>query len=181
MRIVGKTAVLASLLSALAAATTVVPLPVEKIAAVSTQVIEGTAGESWSQWNPQHTLIYTYTRFHVSRTLKGSAARTVVVRQLGGSAEGYTQHVAGVRYWRQGEQSVLFLHPSEGNDGTLSVTGLMQGNFAVYHTPTGATMVSNGMPGVSAYHPSTNAVSTYQGNVMRLEELVSRVQKAGLR
>lgn len=180
MKILGKTALLLCLISAVASGTTVVPLSVEKIAAASTQVIQGTARESWSQWNPQHTLIYTYTRFHVSRTLKGSAAQTVVVRQLGGSAEGYTQHVAGVRYWRQGEQSVLFLHPSEGNDGTLSVTGIMQGNFAVYHTAKGATMVSNGMPGVSAYQPSTNVVSTYQGNVMRLEELLSRVQKAGL-
>lgn len=181
MKTLLKTVFLVALISAIAAGTTVVPLSVEKIAAASAHVIEGTAGESWSQWNPQHTLIYTYTRFHVSRTLKGSVPPTVIVRQLGGSAEGYTQHVAGVRHWRQGEQSVLFLHPSEGNDGTLSVTGLMQGNFALYRAPSGAIMVTNGMPGVSAYQPSTNAVSAYQGNVMRLDELESRVQKGGQR
>ena len=89
-----------------------------------------------------------------------------------------TQKVAGVRHWRSGDQAVLFLRPSQESDGTLEVTGLMQGNFIVHKNATGETMVSNGVPDVSAYQASSNAVTQYRGSGMRLDELESRVRKA---
>jgi hypothetical protein len=165
-------------LTALLSATTIVPVSVERLTQESSHVVEGQATQSWSQWNPQHSLIFTYTRFQVARTLKGQAPATIVVKQPGGSAEGYTQKIAGVRHWRTGDQAVLFLRPSQEMDGTLEVTGLMQGNFLVHKSDTGETMVSNGVPDVSAYQASSNAVTQYRGSGMRLDELESRVQKA---
>src|ERR1700674_5765152 len=100
-------------------ATTIVPVSVERLTGESSHVVEGQASQSWSQWNPQHSLIFTYTRFQVARTLKGQAPATIVVKQPGGSAEGYTQKIAGVRHWRAGDQAVLFLRPSQDMDGTL--------------------------------------------------------------
>ncbi len=82
-----------------------------------------------------------------------------MVRQIGGTVEGITQKVAGVRHWSPGEDAVLFLQPSPAADGTLVVTGLMQGNFLMRRTRAGHTYVS-------------------RGNIMRLEELESRIQKA---
>ena len=112
-------------------ATTVTPMSIERLTHASTHVLVGQAGETWSEWNPQHTQIFTYTRFSVTKTLKGTASGTVVVKQMGGSAGGYEQKVAGVRLLRAGEQAVLFVHPSQAADGTVVVTGLMQGNFRI--------------------------------------------------
>jgi hypothetical protein len=159
-------------------ATTVVPMGVENLSHVSTHIVEGRALESISQWNPEHTLILTYTRFAVSRTLKGQAPGTIMVRQLGGTVDGVTQKVSGVRHWRPGEEAVLFLQPSSIADGALVVTGLMQGNFLMRRTAEGQTLVSNDMPEVSQYQASSAKVARFRGNTMRLEELESRIQKA---
>ena len=169
---------LASLfLTAWLSATTIVPVSVERLTRESSHIVEGQASESWSQWNPQHSLIFTYTRFQVARALKGQAPVTIVVKQPGGSAEGYTQKIAGVRHWKAGDQAVLFLRPSQEMDGSLEVTGLMQGNFLVHKSDTGEIIVSNGVPDVSAYQASSNAVTQYRGSGMRLDELESRIRK----
>jgi hypothetical protein len=158
--------------------TTVVPLSVERLTQISTHVVEGRATESWSQWNPAHTVISTYTKFQVLRTLKGQAPEVVVVRQLGGRVEGINQRVAGVRAWRTGEQAVLFLRPDSLPNGGYVVTGLMQGNFLVRRDAKGEIQVSNSMSGVSSYQAATGQISDYKGREMRLQDLESRVQKA---
>ena len=159
-----------------ASATTIIPASIERLTTESSHVVEATAVGAWSQWNPQRSLIFTYTRFRISRSLKGQAPATIVVKQIGGSAEGYTQKVAGVRHWQTGEQAVLFLRPSQSRDGTLEVTGLMQGNFRMKASPTGIE-VSNGVAGVTAYDVSSQVTTSYRGGGMRLEELESRVKK----
>jgi hypothetical protein len=162
-------------------ATTVIPVSVEQLTKDSSRVLEAVAAESWSRWNPQHTFIYTYTRFQVTVSLKGTPPSTVIVKQLGGSAEGYTQKVAGVRGWSPGEQAVLFLRPSPEADGAFEVTGLTQGNFRVRTSSTGETLVSNGAPGASSYQASSGAVTTFRASGMRLQELESRVRRAAER
>ena len=166
------------LFTAFLSATTIVPVSVERLAQESTYVVEATALERWSQWSPQHTLIFTYTKFKVSRALKGRSPETIIVKQIGGSAEGYTQKVAGVRHWQPGEEAVLFLQPSNSADGTLEITGLMQGNFLVERSATGEPVVSNGVPEVSTIQPGSSSIGTYHGSKMRLQDLEARVQKA---
>jgi hypothetical protein len=164
--------------SGLLFATTVIPLGVESLTRMSTHVVEGKAVSSTSEWNADHTFIFTYTQFEVQKTLKGQAPNTVMVRQIGGTVDGITQKVAGVRHWSTGEEAVLFLQPSSTQDGALVVTGLMQGNFLMRHTPAGQTYVSNGMPEAFEYQAAAGEVTSYRGNTMRLEELESRIQKA---
>jgi len=166
---------------ALLFATTVIPMGVESLTRGSTHVLEAKAVSSTSQWNSDHTFIFTYTQFEVQKTLKGEAPNTVTVRQIGGTVDGITQKVAGVRHWRPGEEAVLFLQPSSMADGALVVTGLMQGNFLIRHTPAGHTYVSNGMPDAVEHQAAGGEVTSYQGNTMRLEELESRIQKAAVK
>src|SRR5690349_12729374 len=78
-------------------ATTVFPMSVERLTDISSDVVVAHALKSWSAWNAQHTIIITYTQFAVDNRLKGNAGSTVTVKTPGGSAEGYSQHVAGVR------------------------------------------------------------------------------------
>jgi hypothetical protein len=157
-------------------ATTVVPISVEELTARAQVVVEGHALEQWSQWDGAEHLIYTYTRFAVTSRLKGAAADTVVVRQMGGSAGGYTQIVSGVRQWQIGDQAVLFLRPSVANDGSLAVVGLMQGNFRISRDRSGVATVSNGMPSVS--FASGGQISAFSGSRMSLTELEQRVRRA---
>jgi hypothetical protein len=164
------------LFAVVAAATTVKPMSIEELTAASSTVVVGQAAESWSTWNVQHTLIYTFTRFRVSRAMKGSPDQSILVKQLGGSAGGYTQKVAGVHAMRSGDNAVLFLRPSEAKDGTMVIVGLMQGNFRVERdAKTGTTVVNNGVADVHASMP--NATADYHGSKMTLKQLEARVRK----
>ena len=165
-----------ALLTTITSATTIIPVSVERLASESSHVVEGRVISTESKWNSQHTLIFTYTKFQVVKTLKGSPQPSFMVKQIGGSAEGYTQKVAGVRYGKPAEQSVLFLRPSATQDGTFEITGLMQGNFTIRKAASGESLVSNGVPGVSAYQQGSTG--EYSGTHMRLEDLETRVQKA---
>jgi hypothetical protein len=159
-------------------ATTIIPMSVEKLTANSTDVVEARAIDARSAWDAGRTMIYTYTRFEVRQSLKGTAPNVITVKQMGGHAEGYTQKVSGVRHWRPGDEAVLFLQPSRANDGTLIVTGLVQGNFQMVRQPSGAVMVSNGVPDVSAVEQRANTPQEYRGAKMSIQDLEQRVRKA---
>ena len=159
-------------------ATTVIPMSVEQLTRASTHVVDATAVNSSAQWNPEHTLIFTYTRFSVGQSLKGQLPQTIVVRQLGGTVDGITQKVAGVMHWLPGQEAVLFLKPSSTGDGAMVVTGLMQGNFLVKRSANGEVSVTNGMPEVREHRAASGEVAGSVGNVMRLDELESRIRKA---
>lgn len=170
----------ALLMAATLWATTVVPMSVEELTAASSDVVYGRAGSSHSAWDADHRLIYTYTTFSVVRTMKGASSGTVVVKQIGGSADGYTQKVAGVRRWTAGEEAVLFLRDS-GEPGARTVTGLFQGDFSVKKSATGETVVSNGVPNVSSFNPRSHSLSQYRGTQLTMQELENRVKGATAR
>ena len=161
-------------------ATTIVPMSVEELTQASTHVVVAQALESRTEWNADKTIIFTITTFQVSESLKGQAARTLAVRQMGGRTTHYEQKVAGVRHWQPGDQSVLFLRPSVAGDGTMAVVGLMQGDFRVIQAADqpGERVVSNGVASVHAYDPSKRSSSEFSGTRMTLNDLKSRVRKA---
>ncbi len=164
------------LCAAAASATTVVPMSLEELTHAASDVVEAHALHSWTSWNAQHTLIYTYTTFQVSRALKGHAAGAITVKQVGGTADGYTQKVAGVRQFQEGEDALLFLRPSAAADGSLVVVGLMQGNFRVSRLASGETLVSNGISGANQY--DRGRVESYSGTSMRLEDAEARITRS---
>lgn len=157
-------------------ATSIVPMTIEQLTTAAQTVVEGRALEQWSQWDTSEHLIYTYTPFAVSSRLKGSSPQTIVVRQMGGSAGGYTQIVSGVRHWQPGDEAVLFLRPSVANDGSLAVVGLMQGNFRVVRAADGSVTAGNGVPAVSIL--KDGAAATFTGSRMPLAELEQRVRRS---
>ena len=175
------TAIAIVLISSLASmGTTIVPMSVERLTEASAHVVVVEAADSWTEWNADQTMVFTVTRFHVSENLKGEAGPTITVRQMGGRTAHYEQKVAGVRHWQTGDQAVLFLRPSEAGDGSLVVTGLMQGDFRVFHAADQSreAMVSNGVSGVHSYDPAGKTLSEYSGARMSLLDLKSRVKRA---
>jgi hypothetical protein len=157
-------------------ATTVRPVSLETMTSQATLVAEGKAISSQSQWNPSHTLIVTYTRFRISRVLKGGAASEVTIRQPGGSAGVYRDVVHGVRYLKPGEEAALLLKASGDPDGSMIVVGLMQGMFRMQREASGAVFVSNGMAAVEATGPG-GASTSFQGTRIPLSEFEARVTR----
>src|SRR5438067_422572 len=151
--------------------TTVIPMSVERLTQASTHVVVGQAISSRSEWNQQHTQIFTYTRFRIARSLKGKAPAEIVVKQMGGRAGGYEQKVAGVRQLNANEQAVLFVHPSQAADGSVVITGLMQGDFRIVASQKGEAVVSNEALGVQQPSASTSSVEHYAGEGMPLSTL----------
>src|SRR5437763_14541003 len=148
-----------ALLASLAAATSLRPIPVEQLAQRSQLIVEARALTSYARWNPQHTLIFTYTEFRPLRTLKGALAAPLIVKQLGGSAGGYTQHVAGVRRWQPGEEAALRLRPSAAADGGMTVAGLSQGDCRIHRFAGSPARATHGVPALSSSPPGTTRQS----------------------
>ncbi len=164
--------------AASASATTIIPLSLDQLAGKSTTIVRAQATQTWSAWNPQHTVIYTYTKFQVVKSLKGASEQTITVKQIGGRVGNTMQRVSGVRHFTVGEEDVLFLQPSQDYDGTLIVTGLVQGSFQLYRSANGKIMASNGVPEVSAVTVGSGAITTYRGSAMTVDQLESRIRKA---
>lgn len=176
MKFAVKLLILAVAMVGFAKATTIIPMTVEALTRDASLVVEARATDAWTDWNADRTVIYTYTRFSVSRNLKGSASH-IVVKQAGGVKDGLKQILFGVRHFQVGENAVLFLRPSEARDGTLVVVGLMQGNFRVLRSATGQTLVTNGVPDVHAV-TSNGKITAFSGSNLTLQQLESRVLKA---
>lgn len=157
-------------------ATTVRPVSIENMASRASLVAEGRAVSSWSQWNAAHTMIVTYTRFQVSRVLKGAAAREITIRQPGGTAGVYRDVISGVRYLKPGQEAALFLKQSGDGDGSMTVVGLMQGMFRIEREASGAAFVSNSTSGVEVKGDG-GAVSSFQGARIPLSEFEARVAR----
>jgi len=156
-------------------ATTVRAMSLEELATQATHVIQGKAVESWTEWTPDRTMLYTYTRFDVSKSLKGTPGRQVVVRQMGGTDGRITQKVFGVRHFITGEQALLFLRPSSNRKGMV-VVGLMQGNFRVAKSRSGEWIATNGVPGVTLFR--NGSTNEFNGTVIKLAALEARVKQA---
>ena len=173
---VARVALALALVATSAGATTIIPMSVEELAQKAESIVEARALDSRSEWNPQHTLIYTYTRFAISRTLKGLAAHTITVKQLGGSAGGYTQRISGVPQFQAGEEALLFLRSSVASDGTQVIVGLMQGHFNVFRDAAGETLVSNGIP--QATRPPRGELGEIRGTAIPLASMEQRIARA---
>jgi hypothetical protein len=173
------------LFSSIVWGTTVIPMTIEQLTAKSTDVVRAEVVASRSEWNAQHTTIWTTTLFRVLSTLKGSAPQEIEVRRPGGSAGGYTMKVAGVRSFQVGETAYLFLQ-SAGNNQYV-VTGLLQGDFRV-RSANGGMIADNGVlsgataqrddSDVHAFDPQTHQISAFAGSQISVHELEQRVRAA---
>lgn len=163
--------------------TTVIPMSIEELTAKSTDVVRVQVISSHSEWNAQHTTIWTTTRFRVLSALKGSAPQQIEVVRPGGNAGGYTMKVGGVRAWQVGETAYLFLQAAGNNQ--YVVTGLLQGDFRL-HRAKGTVIADNGVLGgaamqradgdVQALNPQTHQLSAFTGSQLSATELEQRVR-----
>jgi hypothetical protein len=105
--------------------------PFDQVAREATYVVRGSVIDTWAAWDDAHQVIYTYATLRVSRYFgERTGPDTLVVREVGGTVDGYTQEAIGFPAIRRGEQVVLFL--SEWDNSTdLRIHAYNQGKYLV--------------------------------------------------
>lgn len=108
-----------------------VELPFDQVASEASYIVRGTIGDSWSRWDDAHEVIYTYSVVRVNRYFGETAGPdTLVIREVGGTVDGYTQEAIGFPVLRNGEDVVLLL--SQWEDGAdYRIHAFNQGKYLV--------------------------------------------------
>jgi hypothetical protein len=158
-------------------ATSVIPMSVEQLTVSSSYIVRARALSSESAWDSEHAHIYTFTHFQPLESLKGTASSEIVVRQMGGRVGNIEQRVSGVRRWNAGDESVLFLRPSEVGNGVMAVVGLFQGNFAVKRVGATEAIASNGVPDAMQFDSASGSITHFRAAQITLSQLRQRVAR----
>jgi PKD repeat protein len=131
-----QTCICSMLFAAVASATTIVMPSDEALIAKSPLVVEGTVARTGPV--AIDSRIWTETVVNVQRTLKGSAAATVTIREIGGELDGRITKIFGTPQYAQGEEVLLFLTPTPRGD--YQTTDLFVGKFSADSTLDGHAM-----------------------------------------
>jgi hypothetical protein len=103
----------------------------DQVAREAEYVVRGQVVNTWAAWNDAHDVIYTYATVRVSRYFGEIAGPdTLVVREVGGTVDGYTMDAVGFPAIRRGEQVVLFLS-KWADSGDLRIHAYNQGKYLV--------------------------------------------------
>jgi len=114
------------------AASQFIELSFDQVAREARYVVRGNVTQTWSAWDEAHEVIFTYATVRVTRYFgETTGPDTLVVREVGGTVDGYTQEAIGFPAIRQGEEVVFFLAPWEDNGAEYRIHAYNQGKFLV--------------------------------------------------
>lgn len=127
-------------LAPLARAVSVVPPTFDELVAEADTVVRGVVTDVRAEEfdSAQGRGIRTVVTLRVERTLKGTAAETVTLIQLGGTSRGRTLRIAGLPQFTTGERQIVFV---AGNGRVFCP--FIGGAFGRFHVRTDATTGSD--------------------------------------
>jgi hypothetical protein len=108
-----------------------IELSFDAVARESALIVRGNVVDTWSAWDDAHEVIFTYATVRVNRYFgEMTGPDTLLVREVGGTVDGYTQEAIGFPAIRGGEDVVLLL--SNWEDSTdYRIHAFNQGKFLV--------------------------------------------------
>lgn len=113
-----------------AGASVILKMNTQQMTLLADQIVHGRVVRTKSEWDKNSRRIYTYTTLTVLESLKGKATyKEVIIRQLGGSANGIGMRVPGAAKFRLGEEVVVFLE--EKKKSIPQVMGMAYGKYTV--------------------------------------------------
>lgn len=113
------------------AASQFIDKPFDEVARESALIVRGTFGQTWSAWDDAHEVIYTYSTVRVGRYFgEATGPDTLVVREVGGTVDGYTMEAVGFPMIREGQDVVLLLAKWDGASD-YRIHAFNQGKFLV--------------------------------------------------
>jgi hypothetical protein len=156
--------------------------PFDQIARESDYIVRGTIENTWSAWDDAHEVIFTYATVRVSRYFGETAGPdTLVVREVGGTVDGYTQEAIGFPAIRRGEEVVLML--ARWDDGAeYRIHAYNQGKFLVRKQARGDILIEDpvkqgeGRATDRDHGPRTNVMDEVIG--LRIDEFEQMVDDA---
>lgn len=105
-------------------------LPFDQVVNESSYIVRGTIGQTWSAWDDAHEVIFTYATINVRRHFGQAGPATLMIREVGGTVDGYTQEAIGFPVLRAGEDVVLMLSQWE-DSADYRIHAFNQGKFLV--------------------------------------------------
>ena len=161
-----------------------VRLPFDQVAREATYIVRGTIGQTWSAWDDEHQVIFTYATIRVNRYFgEITGPDTLVVREVGGTVGDYTQEAIGFPMIRAGEDTVLFLAKwDDSND--YRIHAYNQGKYLVRQRGAVEVLVEDPvkqgdarLEGPDRFHMQTNSQF---GNLheVTLDEFATMVEAA---
>ena len=104
-------------------------MPFDEVARGAKFIVRANVVDTWSAWDDSREVIYTYATLQVTRYFgESTGPDTLVVREVGGTVDGYRQEAIGFPELRRGENVVLMI----GEDGAnLRIHAYNQGKFLI--------------------------------------------------
>lgn len=112
-------------------ATVVVPLSLADQVAQADLVVRARVGGVQSAFVPERGTILTWTELTVTDVMKGQAPSTLVLRQMGGTADGQTMMVPGDAHLSTGDDVILFLRRDPAGSDNVFLLSLAQSAWFV--------------------------------------------------
>lgn len=135
-------------LSDKAAASAVEQQDINQLTQGATLIFEGQVISRQARWNQDQTRIHTWVTFVVEEVIKGNwNENNITLRFSGGTVDGVTLRVAGMRYPQIDEQGIYFVESLE-NKNFNPLLGWEQGQFTYASDSLGELRVctANGKP-----------------------------------
>lgn len=107
-----------------------IDIPFDQMVRGTTAVVRGTVGPVTAGWDADHEVIYSWARVDVSDYIAGDGPSVLMMREVGGTVDGYTQQAIGFPELREGEDVVLLLTIWE-ETGEYRIQGYHRGKYLV--------------------------------------------------
>lgn len=114
-----------------ASGSTVIPLTLEEMDRLASDVVLGTVESTKAGWDKEHRLIETRVRLRIEKRFKGKGGKTAIVVVAGGVVGEVGMRQVGAAVFSPGERVLLFAEPKGRDD--LRPVGLFQGKLRVKH------------------------------------------------
>lgn len=155
----------------------------DQVARDASLIVRGTVENSWSAWDDSHEIIFTYATVRVSRYFgEATGPDTIVIREVGGTVDGYTQEAIGFPVIRNGENVVLLLSRWE-DAAEYRIHAYNQGKYLVKFNGAQEILIEDPVKqgdsrlGSDREHgPRTNAVDATAG--LSIDEFAQMVEDA---
>ena len=104
--------------------------PFDQVARGAKFIVRAQVVDTFSAWDDSREVIYTYATLRVLRYFgETTGPDTLVIRNVGGTVDGYTQEAIGFPAVRRGENVVFML--SEDGEAVLQIHAYNQGKYLV--------------------------------------------------
>jgi hypothetical protein len=154
----------------------------DAIARSSNAVVRGEVVSLYSAWDESREVIFTYATVRVKNYFADTTGPDmIIVREVGGTVDDYTQEAIGFPALRQGEEVVLFLSKWEDN-GDYRINAFNQGKFLVRGRKNGDVLTADartqGAGRENGLRQETNAAIEDETPGMTIDEFTGMVEMA---